>query len=239
MQFFFDHIIASLVTITLGLSIISQQATVRQDSLERLSIYQAKGHSLAFAEWVEDDVVKLGARFGTSRDRFDTDTDHETTADGSDVFYTSLFEYFYNSESDGTTATRVEVRYEVVPYDSVLTSVNEVTGDSLHVPLYELTRSEREGTYTLENPKEGVAGGWVGSEPTWGETTGYRSPPGLRYFRIIPLDSDGNDVTHDPTKADYIRIEFEVTPTLFPLHRARLIPSRPLHWQTTLEIRPF
>ena len=239
MQFFFDHIIAASVTITLALAIIAQQVNVKQGSLERMSIYQAKAHSLSFAEWVEDDVVKLGSRFGSSRDRFDTDTEVETTADGNSVWYTNVFEYFYNEESDGQTADRVEVRYDVASNDSTLLSVNETTGDSTFVPLYTLTRSEKRGAYELADPANGVVGGWIGTEPDWTVSTGYRSPPGLRYFRITPMDSDGNDVTHDPTEADYVRIEFEVIPTMVPLHRARLIPNRPLHWETTLEIRPF
>ena len=236
MQFFFDHIIASVVAIALGLTILAQQMTVRQDNMERTSIYHAKSQSLAFAEWVEDDVVKLGARFGTSRQRFDTDTEHETRADGQKVYYTNVFEYFYNSESDGTTATRVEVRYEVTPVDSVLTSINESTDDSTYVPLYALERSEREGRYTLES--DAAPGAWEGAEPAWTATPGYGSPSGLRYFRITPMDSEGGEDV-PPAEADYVKIEFEVLPTMFPLHRSRLIPNRPLHWQTTIEIRPF
>jgi len=230
MQFFFDHLIASVVTLTLGLSLIAQQTTVRQDNMERLSIYQAKGQSLSFAEWVEDDVVKLGARFGTSRNRFDRETAYETSATGGHL-YTSLFDYYYNETVDGDEVSRVEVRYEVAQYDSLLTSIDELAADSTYTPLYELTRSQRKGSYSLATED------WIGTAPTWAVTSGYQSPSGLRHFHIIPLDSNGQAV--EPAQADYVRLQFEVLPTLFPLYHARLIPNRPLHWSTTIEIRPF
>ena len=234
MQFILDHLIATLVAATLGLAMIAQQIQSRQAAMERQSVHQAKGQALAFGEWLEDDVVKLGSRFGRDRDRFSIDTD--TTADGR--LFTRRFEYYYY---DGTITNNVSSRVEVV-YDldeddatRVVAVEGDTPADDVTVQVYTISRSERRGQYNTATEA------WVAGSPTaWTPTPEYGSPHGLRHFLIEPRDSDSQPVDdEDAQEADYVRLEFSVVPTLFPLHRARIIPENGLHWATTIEIRPF
>lgn len=232
MQFILDHLIATLVATTLGLSMFGQQLQNRQASLERQAVYQAKAQSMAFAEWLEDDVVKLGARFGRDRDRFQAETE---TIDG--VPYTRRFEYYYyENVVAADVVTRVEVVYELEEDDAtrVVATKGATAAEDETVQVYTLTRSERRGQYNTATLS------WVAGPPAWSPTANYGAPNGLRYFYIEPRDSDGDRVPDERSdEADYVRLEFIVIPTLFPLHRARIIPKDGLQWATTIEIRPF
>lgn len=228
MQFIIDNLIAIIVTTTITMSLLTQQTATQQNTLERQAIYGAKVQALGFGEWVEDDIVRLGARFGASRDRFSYEN-----VQRNGVAATNWFEYFYNerTNADGSVL-RVEVRYEVVPTDSLLATRPGDPGP-VYVQLYRLDRTERMGA------ADGVTGAWLfGSGPSWTPSVGYGSPAGLAHFYVQPLDSEGRtDV--EPSEADYVRMQFSVVPTLFPLHRARIIPRTGLQWATTIEIRPF
>ena len=252
MQLIFDNLIATFVAMTLTVSLMSQQARTRQETLERVSVYDAKTKSLGFAEWLEYDVVRLGARFGRSRDRFQATTD-SVAVGGEYVKYTSRFEFYYNEGSTtNDEVTRVEVLYELVPDTSrrLVVQKGATPADDVTLDVYDLVRSEKRGKYNVGKPATAATetapaqpaqpAFWVGGDPGWQVTPGHRSPAGLRHFHIEPRDSDGRPVGDDePEEADYARVQFSVVPTLFPLHRARLIPHRGLHWATTVEIRPF
>ncbi len=238
MQLLFDNLIATMVAMALTLSLISQQTRTRQESLERISVYSAKTQSLGFAEWLEDDVVKLGAQFGRSRERFETTTD---TLDG--IPYTTRFEYYYNEGAPkDNRVTRVEVLYELVPDTETRAVIQEgeTPAQDVTLDLYRLVRSKRQGEYDLGDPDSNTGPYWADGEPGWTVTAEYRSPAGLRHFHIQPRDSDQKPVGDaSPEDADYVRVQFTVVPTLFPLYRARLVPQKGLHWATTVEIRPF
>ena len=254
MQLIFDNLIATMVAMALTVSLLSQQTRTRQESLERVSVFAAKTQSLAFAEWLEYDVVKLGARFGRSRNRFEATTE---TVDG--VPFTTAFEFRYHKDAAANNVvTRVEVRYEIVPDADtrVVIEKGATPADDRTMPVYRLVRSVREGKYNLGQPatdprpatlltpaepgKPAVAPYWVGGAPGFEVTEDHASPVGLRHFHIEPRDSDGNPVPDNrPEDADYVRVQFSVVPTMFPLHRARLVPKNGLHWATTVEIRPF
>ncbi len=237
MQFIFDNLIATFVAMTLAVTLLGQQNLNRQQSLERISVYDAKTKALGFAEWVEDDVVKLGARFGRSRDRFQTTTE---VRDG--IPFTTEFEYYYNDGAvTDNVVDRVEVRYILLPDNTqrLVAQKGATTAEDVVVPVYTLERAERTGRYNTVS-ETWLGGPTVGWEPSWDVTPGYQSPPGLRHFLIEPRDSDGQTVDDsEPEEADYARVQFSVVPTLFPLHRARLVPKKGLHWATTIEIRPF
>ena len=232
MQFILDHLIATLVAATLGLAMFAQQIQSRQAAMERQSVHQAKGQALAFGEWLEDDVVKLGSRFGRDRDRFEIETE---IIDGRS--FTRRFEYYYyDGNVSDEVAARVEVLYELAEDNAtrVVVTQGETPADDVTMQVYTITRSERRGSYDTANEA------WVGGEPVWSPTPEYGSPHGLRHFLIQPRDSDSQDVADaDAEEADYVRLEFSVVPTLFPLHRARIVPPNGLHWATTIEIRPF
>lgn len=235
MQFIFDNLIATMVVMALTVTLLGQQARSRQESVERTSVYAAKTQALGFAEWLEDDVVKLGARFGRSRDRFKATTE---TREGAP--FTTAFDFYYNDETVAdNVVNRVEVRYELAPDPGtrVVVAKGDTPADDELLTVYRLTRSQRSGHYNT------ATDAWVttgGAAPAWTVSAEYQSPPGLRHFHIEPRDSDGNPVDDSrPEDADYARVEFTVVPTLFPLHRARLVPKKGLHWATTIEIRPF
>ncbi|WP_420454702.1 hypothetical protein [Rubrivirga sp.] len=232
MQFIFDHLVATMVAATLGLTLVTQQTHNRQAALERQAVYHAKGQALAFGEWLEDDIVKLGARFGRERARFLAETE---TIDGDP--YTRSFEFYYHDEVIADSIVkRVEVRYALDEDDDlrVVAEKGATPDQDVVLQTYTLTRSARTGQYNTK------ARAWLGTQPAWTETAEYGVPRGLRYFAITPKDSFDRPVPDERSEdADYVRIEFVVVPTLFPLHRARLIPKAGLHWATTIEVRPF
>ncbi len=169
MQFIFDHLIATIVAATLGMTLISQNLNNRQASQERQSVYHAKAQALGFGEWLEDDIVKLGARFGRDRNRFLAETE---TING--VNYTRSFEFYYHDEVVSQNVVgRVEVRYELEEDDGlrlVLTKGATAAQDEL-VQTYRLTRYERKGKYKTDNKK------WVGGEPHLDREHGLRGAP--------------------------------------------------------------
>ncbi|MDT0630561.1 hypothetical protein RQM47_13830 [Rubrivirga sp. S365] len=240
MQFILDHMIASVVAAILTVAMMAQQINNRQASIERISVYSAKAQALAFGEWLEDDVVKLGSRFGQERGRFSMKTRPE-----GGVKFTEAFTFHYNSEvqSDGAVR-RVEISYRLVPDTETRAVVEkgDTPADDVRIPVYRLRRDSLSGLYNPESKT------WLaGSRPAPVPTPSYQAPVGLRHFQVQPLDSQGrefddltpghaDDYAH---KADYARLQFTVVPTLFPLHRARLVPKEGLHWATTIELRPF
>lgn len=230
MQFIYDNLIAVIVSMTLAVALLSQQTGVRQETLERQSVYDAKVKALAFAEWLEDDVATLGARFGRSRERF---RDSTVLIGGEPT--TRRFEYYYyESNADaGNVVQRTEIRYTLLDDGRAFAGLRG--RDSVHVPFYRLVRERRTGRYHLGADGSGA---WVGSAPLWGVPPGYTTPRGLSRFLVEPLDSDGR-AAPTPQDADYVRLHFAVVPTMFPLHRARLIPASGLFWGTTIEIRPY
>lgn len=244
MQFILDHTIAAIVAAILTLALLTQQVRNRQASVERISVYSAKAQSLGFGEWLEDDVAKLGARFGRERGRFRI----STALDGDGVAYTDTFRFHYNASflPDTTIANRVEIEYRVVRDTTVRAVVEEgaTPADDVLMPLYRLERDSVYGPYNVHPSVDGWVGG---ARPTAVPTPGYRAPVGLRHFHIQPMDSEGRPVddttpTHRDTyalEADYVRLQFTTVPTLFPLHRARLVPKEGLHWATTIELRPY
>ena len=241
MQFILDHMIAAVVAAILTVAMMAQQINNRQASIERISVYSAKAQALAFGEWLEDDVAKLGARFGRERGRFSM----ETRVEGG-VRYTDAFTFHYNTENDGTgIVRRVEIRYtldEDTDTD-VVVEEGDTPSDDVRLTVYRLQRDSLSGKYNTET------GTWLasGGRPDWVATPSYQAPTGLRHFQIQPMDSEGQPLD-DQTPgheadyardADYARLQFTVVPTLFPLHRARLVPKEGLHWATTIELRPL
>lgn len=246
MQFFYDHLIATFVSVTLTVALMTQQVNTRQAALERVSVYSAKTQSLAFAEWLEDDVVKLGARFGGVRERFSM-----TSRVEGGTQYTDQFEFYYNAATKtGTVVERVEVRYVLEPDTTtrVVARQGPTDAEDVTIPVYRLRRSERRGEYrtaAVEGSDQPQPVGWLpGSPSAWEQTADYATPAGLRHFQIQPLDSEGRpfddtNAADYALRADYVRVQFTVVPTLFPLDRARIVPKEGLHWATTVELRPF
>ena len=236
MQFILDNLIAVAVSAALTLMLISQQTATRQDTLERQSVYAAKVQSLTFAEWLERDIVKLGARFGDDRGRFTPVAD--STVDG--VPFTTRFEFWYNEEeNDDDTVTRTQVQYQLAVSDSSLVALATDTTPARYVKLYRLDREERTGRY--------YGGHWVDRDknevaaPNYVHDSSRQSPAGLSYFHIDPRTSDRTAISSPDavTEADYMNVQFSVLPIHFPIYRARYIRETGLSYASTFEIRPF
>lgn len=245
MQLILDNLIAIIVSVTLAVMLLSLQTSTRQDALERQSVYAAKVQSLTLAEWLERDIVKLGARFGEERDRFSMDT---TNVNG--TRYTQRFQFAYNEREQSNFVDRVEVRYTLTPTTPLEVVAATSTTPARTVPLFQITRAERAGQYRMAH-REGsatVPATWIDAsgnpttaEPGWAGTPGYGTPTGLSYFYIEPRSSDGEPILeHDRARdADYVHLQFSVIPTLFPIERARFIRETGLSYASTFEIRPF
>lgn len=236
MQFIFDNLIAVMVSASLAVILLTQQTSTRQNAIERQSVYSAKVQSLALAEWLERDIVKLGARFGEDRNRFTSTA--PTTINGAP--FTTRFDFSYNErENPDGTVDRVQVLYQVVRTDSSLVARATGTTPARYVKLFRLERSERTGRW-----KKGV--GWVdpagapAATPAYVRDPSRGSPAGLSHFYIEPRTSNGVALTSArAAEADYIHVQFAVLPTMFPVHRARFVREAGLNWASTFEIRPF
>lgn len=232
MQLLLDNLIAIIVAASLAVLLLTQQTSTRQDAMERQSVYNAKAQTLSFAAWIERDMVRLGARFGDDRERFDYT--RPVTRRG--VAFTDTLTFYYNErENIDGSADRVAVRYVLVPRDSVRVATAPVR----YQRLYQLQRFEGAGRY--KNSQWVNPAGATVAPPTYVRSTAYGSPGGLMSFYIEPRTSDGAPIT-DParaTDADYMHVQFSVLPTLFPVHRARYINASGLSWSSTFEIRPF
>lgn len=232
MQLLLDNLIAIIVAASLAVLLLTQQTSTRQDTMERQSVYSAKAQTLSFASWIERDMVRLGARFGDDRERFDYT--RPVTRRG--VAFTDTLAFYYNErENNDGSADRIAVKYVLTQTDSVQVAKAPVRFQ----PVYRLERYEGAGRF-----KDGRwvnAAGATVPRPALTRSNAYGSPAGLMSFYIEPRTSDGAAIT-DParaTDADYMHVQFSVLPTLFPVYRARYINASGLSWASTFEIRPF
>jgi hypothetical protein len=207
----FDHITATVLSVTVLLALLSTQMRVQQSGIEQVSAHAAKTKALALGTWLEDDITSLGANFGTDLMRF---TAPVQNALGETVEWT----FYSDSLGANDTRTRHLTRYVVAAVDSI--------GEpGARRALYQLTRQ------TATTPVSfGVAA--PVSEGAWSEDG--RSVATLSAFRIGLVERLGTD-TVDPERADYIRVEFSVVPE-FERHRGYL---QELYWTTLLKVRPF
>ena len=126
MAFILDHInslIAAFgVILILGMAQIGAQRT----ALEQTTSYATKTKALSFAEWMEDDVLTIGANFGRNRYRF---LAPEDDAEGN----TQRFTFFSDSVTVSADTLRTVTRYK-------LNLVRTVIREGEEIPLYEVRR---------------------------------------------------------------------------------------------------
>jgi hypothetical protein len=211
MTLIFDHITATVLSVTVLLALLSTQLRVQQAGVEQVSAHAAKTKALALGTWLEDDITSLGANFGSDLMRFTNPIRNELGETVEWVFY---------SDSLGINDTRVRhlTRYVVEPVDSI--------GEpGARRALYQLARQ------TATTPVvSGLAVPVL--ESAWSEDG--RSVATLSAFRIELVERLGTATT-DPERADYIRVEFAMVPE-FERHRGYL---QELYWTTLLKVRPF
>jgi hypothetical protein len=210
MQAIFDHIIASIIGVTVIMALMSTTLRVQQAGVEQVSAHAAKTKAISLSRWLEDDITSLGANFGRNLHRFElpvVDDEGNTT------------EWVFYSDSVHVDATlRYLTRYTTRVVDSI-----EQQGEMR--PLYQLDRE-----VAVVNVVDGEAPNM--SFASW--TGDGRSVATLSRFRIGLVARDGTSTTNVEA-ADYIRVEFSMVPE-FERHRGYL---HELYWSTLLKVRPF
>jgi hypothetical protein len=213
MFFIFDNLNAILIGSAVLLVLATVQIGARRTGLEQTTSYATKTKALSFGEWMEDDILSIGANLGSNRFRFLTPEHDE---DGN----TQRFTFFSDSTLAPGDTLRLMTRYRLH-----LIQVVHRNGEEL--PLYEVQR------HTAEVPVvNGQAPVPDDGSSAW--TSDGRSLSTLSGFRIGLLERDGRETTA-VERADYIRIQFRLVPE-FPIEPEFL---RELYWTTTLKVRPF
>ena len=217
MQIILDHLSSILIA---GIMILGLQVTQfrsQHSDIEQVASHSVKAKTLVFGEWVERDILDLGANFGTNVYRFEepvVDADSNTTE----------WTFYSDGPNEDGDLVRLVKRYRLVP-------TNTAAFRDTTFQLYRLDRDEREIAY---NPD-----GSLGASSSW-ESSG-QSISTLSFFRIdlidrfgvTPRDEDGD---LDYYKTDYVRVRFGVVPE-YVLRPDNYI--RELYWSKTLKIRPY
>lgn len=214
-NFLLDNLAAVIIGVAVIMMLSVSQIRSSQAGVEQVAAHAAKAKMLSFGEWVEDDLVSLGANIAEEGIRF---LDPTVDADGN----TTDFTFFSDSLAPNGSAfdtIRVMTRYHLVETRTM------TVGDSTH-QLYQMRRE------TSEAP---VVNGAV-VIPTFGSgswTADGRSVETLSFFEIEPLNRHGQATS--VASADFLQIRMAMVPEIL-LDQGYL---RELFWTTTLKIRPF
>ena len=140
-----DRIVAVIVSAVLVLMGFTVQQRAQQTSVGSAMLYTGKKQTLELADMIEGDIANVGYNIAPDQTAI---TEHSIQEDG---LLDSFVFWGIGRDSPGSVARQVEVRYDLVPADTVELGAEEA-------PLYELHRFERTG-----------GGPWVsigGSPPT-------------------------------------------------------------------------
>jgi hypothetical protein len=237
MQFILDNLVAIIVAGVLLLGLQVTQVRSQHAGIEQVASHSVKAKTLVFGQWVERDVMDIGANFGTNMYRFEAPAvDPETGNTTEWVFYSDT------TAADGDQA-RIFKRYRLV--ETELASFRDTT-----YQMYQVLRD----SVVVDYPSHDVpptladldADDWVLN--TWSIGT-------LSFFEVDLLSPDGQtpcpegteikdadglvvDCTGDVDvyKVSYIRVRFGVVPEYV------LKPDnymRELYWVKTLKVRPY
>ncbi len=180
----FDNMTAMLIGGVVLLILVTVQQRSSELGVEQTAIYVAKQQSLEFAEWLEDDINKLGMNFDSTAVRFAL----PVQSGGN----TTSFEFYQDSLNIAVTpidTVRIETRYQ-------LNAASTATIADSTVQLYQLVRETR-----VENG----FGGWT----SWAEDG--RSPGLLTYFEIELLNLSGQVVAVE-NQTSFVRMAFSLAP---------------------------
>jgi hypothetical protein len=220
MQLLLDNLSAIIVSGVLILSLQVTQIRSQHASIEQVVSHSVKAKTLIFGQWVEDDVLSLGANYGTNMYRFE-----EPVLDPVSGNTRSWTFYSDSTRADGTRL-RVLKRYR-------LEDTKTATFSDSTFQLYELHRDSLVVDVNADGTLASYAeGDWVNSA---------QSISTLSFFEIDLLDrmgtvprTDAGDV--DVDKVDYVRVRFGVIPE-YVLQPDNYI--RELYWVKTLKVRPY
>ena len=234
MHLIFDNLIALIVSGVVIMTLSTSQIRSQHAAHEQVVSHSVKAKTLVFGNWVERDILGLGANFGDNLYRFESPTIDAAGNTQEWVFYS-------DSLKDNGDVIRIHKRYRL---DSTRAVTFEETGQTFQ--LYEVLRDT-----AVTAVVDGVAD--VPDEDDWGNDVG--SLGTLSFFRIemldrmgqVPyvdgteaLDGDGNPIPGtaevDVEAVDYVRVRFGVVPE-YVLRPDNFI--REMYWVRTLKVRPY
>lgn len=223
MQFLLDNLVAIIVAGVLVLVLQITQIRSRHANIEQVASHSVKAKTLVFGQWVEDDVLNIGANFGENLYRFE-----EPTVDPINGNATEWVFYSDTTATDGTER-RIFKRYRMV-------ETQQAEFADTTYQMYRVLRDSALVDYDIDgNPP--ALGDLEASD--WELNT--RSIGTLSFFQVHLLDRMGQtprttDGDVDVYKVDYIRVRFGVVPEYV------LKPDnymRELYWVKTMKVRPY
>lgn len=131
MAFIYDNLVATVISMTTFLILISIQTQATRDNTSRTSRNVAKAQVQELSTWLEEDLENMGRNMDEGTVPFES-------PDTSSKWHTDKFVFFYDSLDAGDTI-RVKTRYELET-----TSTRTVDGEN--VQLYEVVRSRKIGS---------------------------------------------------------------------------------------------
>lgn len=238
MTLILDNLIATIIVMTLFMSLVMTQMRVQEAGIAQVSSHSAKTKALSFGQWLDEDIVSLGENVVSNNARFDNPSVSSFTVytlgeDGTPqprtITYTTEWR-FYSDRRVGSNKQRRATRYVLIEQPEPLEV--EVGDTTYERPLFQLERSTT---------------GWKAVDPVT-DTASFssadftedgRSVSTLSLFNIQLVDNRGNAFSPTnpsaPQEASFIRVDFSMVPE-FELNRGYL---RELYWTTTLKVRPF
>ena len=219
MQVLLDHLISILVAGVVTLVLLTTQTRSQHAVIEQTASHGVKAKALAFGQWIERDVLNLGANVGHNTYRF---TEPEVDTSGN----TTRWVFFSDSTRTNGTRLRSYTRYRLEPTEMV--EFQDTT-----MQMYVVNRDTAAVNYVGDTVAMPTSGQWVRNLWTIGT---------LSFFRIEMLGSMGDTPriaatgAIDVDKVDYIRVRFGVVPE-YVLRPDNYI--RELYWVRTLKVRPY
>lgn len=137
MYFIYDNLIASVISMTVFLILVSIQMQATQNNTARISRHSAKGDVHQLATWLEEDLSGLGRNMEPEDAAFESPQD-------STQWHTTEFTVKYDSLTVGGSTIRVRTRYE-------LKKVGTRTVNGTQESLFEIQRSRRVGSGSWES----------------------------------------------------------------------------------------
>ncbi len=224
MQLILDNLTAIIISAVLILALQVTQVRSQHAGLEQVVSHSVKAKTLVFGNWVERDILDLGANFGTNVYRFDEPT---LDADSNAVDWM----FFSDGVDTGGDPIRVFKRYKLEPTNVAVFSAG--TSEEKRFQLYRLDRDSLVVALDDDGAPESY------SESDW--VPAGQSLSTLSFFKIDLIDRFGetprdDDGALDYYSIDYVRVRFGVVPE-YVLKPDNYI--RELYWAKTLKIRPY
>lgn len=219
MQILLDNLIAVLVAGVVTLVLLTTQTRSQHAVIEQTASHSVKAKTLVFGNWVEHDILNLGANFGRNLYRF---SDPELDASGN----TRRWMFYSDSTRANGTRLRVYTRYRLETTRTVTFQDNQT------FQLYEVNRDRALVNYVGDTVAMPTEAQWTRNLWSIGTLSFFHiemlGPTGVR-----PTEADGSTALDD---VDYIRVRFGVVPE-YVLHPDNYI--RELYWVRTLKVRPY